>query len=108
VNLAKSVLSTSWVFRAMSAYANNVQGKGRVLQVARVTKCSGDDTHTHTHSLAICYCLLSHLRVKVPHKAVFFSFFQDNYVVVPQDKTVRPLAGPLLPKRYLLGRQMLL
>jgi len=50
VNLANSVLSTSWVFRAMSAYANNVQGNGRVLQVARVTKCSGDDTHTHTHS----------------------------------------------------------
>ena len=57
----------------------------------------------HTQRLAIYGCLLSHLRVKVPNKAVLFSFFQDNYMIVPQDKTVRPLAGPLLPQRYLLG-----
>ena len=67
-----------------------------------VTKCSGDDSSTYTHSLTSCQCLLSHLRVKIPYKAVFFSFLQDNHVVVPQDKTVGPLAGPLLPKRYLL------
>ncbi len=107
MNLAKSVPSTSWVFRAMLAYANSVHGKGRVLQVEQLLNAwVMTHTHTHTHSLTSCHCLLSHIRVKIPHKAVLFSFLQDNHVVVPQDKAVRPLAGPLLPKRYLLGRQI--
>lgn len=71
-----------------------------------VTKCLGDDSHTYTHGSTSCQCLLSHIRVKIPHKAVLFSFLQDDHVVIPQDKAVGPLAGLLLPKRYLLGRQI--
>jgi len=60
VNLANSVSSTSCAFRAVSAYANNVQGKGKVLQVARVTKCSGDDTRTHRAWQFIGVCCLTY------------------------------------------------